>query len=170
MISRLPVVLALALLTGCAAQSAEPSESPSTSTTTARPIASPASPTITPEPTTTADPDSLREADKATLQALLGPALSVTCSMTRTNRLQCGKVFATTVPLVDLALSALQSMPKTKPYKDMAGAGALFKKSYGTMVGLGCFKPAAPKNFDLCVSLSQVASLTYLNFTTPLVL
>jgi ABC-type transport system substrate-binding protein len=170
MISRLSLVGALVLLTGCAQQGAAPAASPSTSATASiAPIASPSPATATPEPTT-ANPDDLSEADKSTLQALLGPAISVSCPLTRANRQQCGKIYAATVPLVDIALSAMESMPKTKPYKDMAGAGALFKKTYGTMVSLGCFKPAAPKNLDLCVSLSDVASLTYLSFTTPLVL
>jgi hypothetical protein len=162
MIYRLAVLLALAVLAGCSQPSATPSGSaPATPTAT---------PSVTPPPTTPDSPDRLRDEDKATLIRLLGPDLTLDCPLTGTNGVQCGKVYAAGVKSIDAALAAMKSMPKTKPYQQMTSAAGLYKKSYSTLVRLGCFKRTAPDAFDACESISRLASYSYLNLTTPLVL
>ncbi|MDX6282518.1 MAG: hypothetical protein QOH03_3589 [Kribbellaceae bacterium] len=176
-VTTLALTLLVALAAGCGSgdgQGAQPL--PSTSATAP---STPTSPTSTtspstgqpPQPASTATtvPAEMRDEDKQTLLAVLGPAATTQlCEPGPGTRVECGRMFAAASRLVAQLQTSLKGMPKTKPYSNFAGQLSLFQTAYSTSKNLSCFGAKTPKNPDICQSITRLAALSYLNTSTAL--
>jgi hypothetical protein len=177
-----PTLLLTVAAAGCGSgddQGAQPQPStsattpptPTASSPTGQPSAgqSSAGQSSKPVPTSTAVPAEMSDADKQTLLAVLGTAATAQlCEPGPGTRVECGRTFAAASRLLAQLQASMKGMPKTKPYSDFAGQLGLFQKAYSTSKHLSCFGAKAPKNPDICVSITRLATLSYLNLTTIL--
>jgi len=157
--SRLLAVLSLAfLLTGCAgAGKSNPPLSTTPPSTPTVPVSSPASTPSVQE--SVSSPDRIGERDRARLVAILGARVGdAGCSIQTSSRQACGRQLAAVTQQAGRALALLRTMPKTAPYKKVTDSLDLVQTANGTMTSLGCFKPAVPKDLELCTSLSSIVS------------